>query len=645
MSGPTRTRTLATALFMAALFAWIFSRSTYTDFEKIRIKIIDEPVAGSTDDGVFSFETVPEDRPKIQFLSLTCQSANSDSPRMEVFLNSELVGALNASNKAGETVFEFDGGTLLRRENKLRIKSESSQWILTKAEAKDMRAFSSGVLSFYLVKNDFTAYTSPSLVFATATLLSLFLLIFFSGFRSKGFLILKLFALVCLGAIYFIPWVSRWLFLISSSSFGLIVACVYFPELRYAVEVLHGKAKTRYSGIDYALKLVTVHIAIFGFVLLAFNFYRKDFVNYSSFLHLSERYIKQNPVLKDQQELKRNLVLVQDLSYDGQFMYIMAFDPFLTKLPSAREYRRVLDNPPYRYSRIGFPLLTILFSLNQPRYFPAVMIWLILISSLVSAFFLTRILAYFNRDPFWALLYLLIPGLLVSLRFGLPESVAGTFLLGGAWQALRKHSWAAACFFAAAILIRETSIVFLLCMLIPEIRKHTGLKPAVLAGALLPYLGWKLFLIQRLFSQYTWRTIYTAGNFSLPFVGIAGTWNAVFSGQYPLESSGIVFSILLVLAFALSLFLAWKFPGPLTFAALGYGFLSICFSYERVWLSIVNAERVTYEVFLCLILVFYSLPNTRRLLRILCLGLFLLLFLYDAFLATSSDCYRAILHL
>src|SRR5262249_7254186 len=436
MSGSTRTRTLAMALFLAAVFAWIFFKSTYTDFEKIRISILDKPAAGASDDGVFSFETVPEDRPKIQFLSLTSQSANSETPRVEVFLNSELVGAWNAEKKARETVFEFDGGSVLRRENKLRIKSESPNWILTKAEVKDMRAFSSGILSFYLVKKGFTAYTSPSVILAGLIFLSLFFLPFFTGFRSKRFLYLKFFVLIFLGVFFFTPWVSRWLFLFSASSFGLILACVYLPELRHAIGVVHRKAQSRYSRIDYVFKVVAVHVAIFGFVLLAFDFYRKDSVNYSSFLHITEKYVKQNPLLWNQKEIRRNLVTTEERGYDGQYMYTMCFDPFLTKLGNPREYKWVVDNPPYRYSRIGFPLLTILFSWNQPQYFPAVMIWLILISSLVSAFFLTRILAYYNRDPFWAWLYLLIPGLLVSLRFDLPESVAGAFLLGVAWQAL-----------------------------------------------------------------------------------------------------------------------------------------------------------------------------------------------------------------
>src|SRR5205085_8935874 len=76
--------------------------------------------------------------------------------------------------------------------------------------------------------------------------------------------------------------------------------------------------------------------------------------NYSGFLHLSREVAARAPFLQERPDLARSLI-VYDAGYDGQFMYLMAFDPFLRRFANRPEgYRAWVDNPPYRYGRIGF---------------------------------------------------------------------------------------------------------------------------------------------------------------------------------------------------------------------------------------------------------------------------------------------------
>src|SRR6185295_13518807 len=115
---------------------------------------------------------------------------------------------------------------------------------------------------------------------------------------------------------------------------------------------------------------------------------------------------------------------------------------------------------------------TRFFSLNQPSRFPRTMIFLILTSHLISAFFLFKITRFYNRSPFWILLYIAVPGFSTSLELALPESIAAAFLLGGIFFYLKKRFPLSTIFFAISILIRETSIIFVLVTAFYELLRN-----------------------------------------------------------------------------------------------------------------------------------------------------------------------------
>ncbi len=111
------------------------------------------------------------------------------------------------------------------------------------------------------------------------------------------------------------------------------------------------------------------------------------------------------------------------------FMYLMAFDPFMSRFKdNPSRYEQVVDTPPYRYTRIGYSLLTKLFAWNQPERFPMTMIWLILASHFVAALALGAIIRHHGGHPAWALLYMLRAGLSAVADHG----AAGIDRRGGA---------------------------------------------------------------------------------------------------------------------------------------------------------------------------------------------------------------------
>ena len=268
-------------------------------------------------------------------------------------------------------------------------------------------------------------------------------------------------------------------------------------------------------------------LVVFLFFYSAMVHARYQYGDYSGFLQLSQRWSKQNPFLNERPELKSTLK-IYDQGYDGQFMYFIAFDPLLQKFPDdLLRYRKWIDNPPYRYGRIGYPLITAIAASGKPERFASTMIHLIVVSNLIAAFFLVRIALFYKRSPFWVLLYPLIPAFLVSLNVGLPESLAAAFLLGGIFFYLREKFLTSALFFACALLVRETAGIAVLVLAVFEFFRQKNRRGSlILASSLLPLLMWRGFLAWRMFPDYGLQAVpIWGGEVRLPFAGLIELWS------------------------------------------------------------------------------------------------------------------------
>jgi hypothetical protein len=141
--------------------------------------------------------------------------------------------------------------------------------------------------------------------------------------------------------------------------------------------------------------------------------------------------------------------------YDGQFFYYIALDP-----PKARHY---VDDPGYRYSRILYPLTARALAFGEPDGIPYALLLINLVAVAVGSAALAAWLARRGSSEWWALVYGLFPGLLLSVQRDLSEPLAfglvavGVYLFdfGG-----RRGVWAAALAFGLAGLARETTLVF-----------------------------------------------------------------------------------------------------------------------------------------------------------------------------------------
>ncbi len=178
---------------------------------------------------------------------------------------------------------------------------------------------------------------------------------------------------------------------------------------------------------------------------------------------------------------------VAELGYDGQFAYQIAIDP-----GGAAPY---LDNPPYRYQRILYPILARALALGSPAAIPWTLILINLVSIVLGTLAAELLLARRGFSRWYALAYGLFAGLLMSLRLDLTEPLAFALAQWGVLLFDRGRLWRSLPFFALAALTRELTLMFAAACAVSLLtagRKRDGLIWGV--SAALPFALWQLAL-------------------------------------------------------------------------------------------------------------------------------------------------------
>jgi hypothetical protein len=334
-------------------------------------------------------------------------------------------------------------------------------------------------------------------------------------------------------------------------------------------------------------------------------------------------------------------------NYDGQFNFFMAFDPFLSKYKTTPQtYRLIVDEPAYRFGRIGFPLLVKLFSFDNPVYYPKTIIWLIVASHFLGAFFLLQIILVFKKSPLWTFLYLLVPGFYYSLNLGLPESISMVFILAGLFCYLRERVFGTAVLLAISFFFRETGFLVAAALMGIEVFQKRNFRRAVLIGSSLgPYFLWRIFLTIRLFEVTGWKTLFfSPGDFTVPFLGLKDLLTQIAKGGYfrLVVPTAIAYSILLTLVFILSLIIFFKHKNIFSLGLLLFSLVSVSLEYKMIWVGMENGIRGTYEVFVFLILAFlFRKEDWTPRLKYAAFGLWAGVFIFQFMIMNLSNYFRS----
>jgi hypothetical protein len=438
---------------------------------------------------------------------------------------------------------------------------------------------------------------------------------------------------IFLVAVLLAPLVSPYMVVLPLSTVVVCTVVLSLGGIASAVRAVRRNASARLGWRPVLVDTGLVALAVAAFYGSALSVMLEPYAgNPSGLLVIGRPKADQFPPLSASPDTKAALFLHDNGGYDGQFFYFMTFDPLLRAHADAPErYRLFIDAPPYRYDRIGFTLLTKVFSADQPRRYPVTMVALVVMAIVVGAVCLAGIFVHHGQSPAWALLYMVVPGFILSMQMTLPEPIAAAAVLGGYWSWLRGLRWRVAALFALALLIRETSAILLLALVAWEwFRPGRRATAAVLATALLPVVLWRVYVCWMLWPDWGWEGLFfDPRNMGMPFVGL---YTLLTNDR---SVAGITYPVVLIAGLGLALAYGWMRRDALSAALIAYAAVAVSLNYSSIWTAVGNGERGTYEVCLLPIVAFASLGREHAVLRQAFLAFFGGLVVYQLFGASS----------
>lgn len=280
------------------------------------------------------------------------------------------------------------------------------------------------------------------------------------------------------------------------------------------------------------------------------------------------------------------------VGYDGQFFLTIALDPTLSNDGTIAS----LDFPRYRMKRIALPVLAYLLSSGNRQFIPYTIIFLNGLLMILAAVFLSRLRTDRDEQRNWGpLLFFAIPGIWVSFSFATAELAVAAFVVISYFYCSRNNSVPAALFVLLACLTKETAVLFFVGYIFVSLWERQWRRVAIYLLAMLPFLGWHLYLSIAFPVNGTFSEL---GNFGYPFQGhIAKLWQLfVYEGH--VNKNEYIFYTSLILAGLYLLFRLpslWQNQKALFIAASGYLFILMQSSmaildyhlgYSRVFLAI-----------------------------------------------------------
>jgi hypothetical protein len=503
-------------------------------------------------------------------------------------------------------------------DHEIAIQGPSESWTLEYLELATHHGNTSGAFFLVILPGSSEHFRRPTAgwIAATWVLLTGMLLVSTPKPRSRRLRWLHPIAVGAVLAIWALSecsqWISGYRIVMSAGTFTRSLALLVAPQLwflgRRVVRPID-PAANRWTAALRACLVALLVLGAFGSVVVA-RLQDSYGGNYSGFLQISKGRFNDNPLLNARADVRSNLVLQEGGGYDGQFMYFETFDPLLRAFhdrPST--YRQVVDAPPYRYGRIGFSLLARVFSAGDWQRYPVTMVWLILCSLFLIALLLALIAETQGLTPAFGALVILIPGFWQSLQFALPEPIAAAALVGGVLCLTHRQAWLAGGLFALSLLVRETGVVAVVCVVIGALmsgRRREGLIVGTVAIGILAlwrlYVGWLLFPDWGLEGFF-----FQAPVLGWPLAGIVDLWRAILRGEYypgipELSLAGLTYPVVIIGGFGVVATLVLACPSAINVAALCYAIMAISLNFQTVWLHVGNGQRGTYELFLMLAL-------------------------------------------
>ncbi len=620
-------RMLAAAAIAASLCVVLAAR-VFTEFDALRVKLVKLPVPAA--DGIVRIDTAHDERAALLNAPVALIAVLNNSLSVEQAFSiavddRPVCAARLAPHSSKRLDCVVSTGWIWGPAHSIVITGAGPGWSLDFLEVATHHGSSSRLLSFFVLPDVHTDIHRPSwmAVGLTGVLVWMLFLVRPAEFWFGPVVVVHGVAAAA-GAVFFVamvisPWVSPFLLMMPTSSFVEVSAVILAPPLLRLGSVV----VSRLRALPWGVWLFRPVVAVVGVSVLVTCVYAmvvqysvNEFGgNYSGLLRISGEGFDRSPLMRDRLDVRNSLALDPYEGYDGQFMYFATFDPLLRQFRSdPRQYRNVVDAAPYRFGRIGMSWMVRVVAGDRWSWYPAVMIGLVLLGVAVSTAVIVHLAQASGLSPWWGLVVLAIPGFSQSVRVVLPEPLAAALLLVGYLCVMQRRFVLAMGALAVSLLIRETGVVWVVALAMFLPRPMASVRDRVwIASAVLPLMAWRVYVAVGLWADWGWEGLYYASNnVSVPLLGIARVWGAVLAGIYhpavpELATAAVWFPLVLVSAVAWSL---WPLvTRPTGVALVAYGLMALSLTFPNVWARVANAQRASYEVFVCLALATVTTPS------------------------------------
>lgn len=608
------------AVVLASALAAVFAARVFVSFDGLRVKLIRRPVpvtAGSIEvESRHDTRTVALRGP----VALIAVVANPDRLAREfsITVDGRSVCTFRVGSRATERIdCAVSDGWPPGSSPLIRIAGDTPLWTLEFLEAATHHGSSSRLIPFVVLPVTSANFVAPGwasigLVLAAILAVCTVPTVGWPPWATRGHRVLSGAAGLWLIALTIAPWVSSFRLLMPVRSFVIVSAALLAPQLAgagaMAVRAIVRVTRARWLRGPAAAVAAVALLTTVPYALVVRHSAAEFDGNYSGLLRISKAWADRSPLLAERPGVRETLALLPDDGYDAQFAYFAAFDPLMRRFSRRPDaYRSVVDAPPYRFGRIGFPWMVRVIAGSHWRWFPAVMIGLVLLGVGVSAGATAWLAQRSGRSALWGLLILAVPGFWESVRVVLPEPIAAAALLVGCCCVLARRMRAAAAFFAVSLLIRETGFILLLSLVLFLPAAAASLRDRVwLAAAIVPLVIWRVHVALVLWPDWGWEgLVYSAANVGLPLVGIVHLWSELARGTYYPEIKDLIraatwYPVVLIATAGVAWYVRRALPRPVAVALGVYVVLALSLTFPVIWVHVANAQRGSYEMFVLL---------------------------------------------
>jgi hypothetical protein len=623
------------AVVGASIACLILATRTFATFTPARVKVLRAPIIAARQEILrVSIPDLPDVAGLRPPFAVITRITNRSGGRADFAIRVDGQPACDAAVPAGATArvdCTFAGAWTSSRDHDVTIASAATAWTLEYLELATHHGAAGGPQHLVVLSAASTQFERPGVAWiAVAALAVIGLLLIPAGPMPRALAIAHRVIVAGVGILLLVilvsPFFSRYVVMIGLGAWMTWLALVCAPQLWGGLRWLLGRSSGRDAAWAPAARCLVSAAIVLGVYAkvesrLLHEYYHD---NYSGLIQIGRPFVDRNPILKDRADIRATLIMQNAGGYDGQWMYFMTFDPFLRYYADRPEmYQQVVDTPQYRFTRIGFSVLTKVFSADRWQWYPATMVWLIRVGLFGAALSLALLARHVGASPAWGLLMAVVPGFWPATQSTLPEPIAAALLIAGCLCVVRtRWVWAGA-LFALALLIRETGIVMVACLVVATFlggRRREALWLGLIAVA--PIVLWRLYVGWVLYPVLGSEAfLYTSPILGAPFAAIAAMWRGIAHGTYhpgapTLWRSAHWYPIVLLSAAVVAARLAMRRPGPITVAAAIYCTATAVFLNANVWSHPGNAQRVSVEGFVLLAIATLDFSRLSRFLRI-----------------------------